>query len=92
MVCFLKFISCAGLNLTCADTNINAGDTARYSCTKDAALLSFVFFFYCDCFGRLLFCACVRCVGTQKSVRTQTAGLTYERKEEIPAFYFTYGD
>ena len=56
---------CRVITASCADTNINAGNIVRYSRTKDTALLSFVPF-YCDCFGLLLFHACVLCVGAQK--------------------------
>jgi hypothetical protein len=38
------YTSRAGLTATCADTNINAGDTIRYSRTKDTTLMSFVLF------------------------------------------------
>jgi len=51
MVCF--YTSCAGLASTCADTNINVGDTIRYSCTKDTELLSFVL---CTAIIPVLFC------------------------------------
>ena len=43
---FLVFFytSCVGLTATCADVNINVGDTTRHSRTKDTTLLTFVLF------------------------------------------------
>jgi hypothetical protein len=87
MVCFF-FVSRTGLTPTCADTNINVGDTIRCSRTKDSALLSFVFFIAIVSGFLFLFCTCMWCVGAQKVFEPiQLDSRARRKRKELLLFY-----
>ena len=88
MVCF--YTSCAGLTSTCADTNINVGDTIRYSCTKDTTLLSFVLSI---AIFPVFFCSMhVFCMMVHKKFSNLYSWTHVQQESGKNCFCFTYGD
>jgi len=85
MVCF--YTSCAGLTSKCADTNINVGDTIRYSRTVQKTLRCCSLYFHSDCTGFISFHAYVLYDGAQKVYEPiQLDTRTGEKWKELSLF------